>query len=181
MTPDIETSRLILRPLSLEDAPRTQVLIDAWEVVRYLASSVPWPYPPDGALAYYRDVVLPNIARGDEWAWTIRLKAPPAEHIGAISLYRSETENRGFWLGTQWHRQGFMTEAVHAVNDFWFNTLGFDLLRTPKAALNLGSSRISASTGMRLVKTFEKPFVSGTLPAELWELTREEWNARTIR
>jgi RimJ/RimL family protein N-acetyltransferase len=81
---------------------------------------VPWPYPPDGAYKFYRDVTLPAIARGDEWAWTLRLKISPHQLIGAISLFRSETDNRGFWLGLPWQRQGLMTEACDAVTDYWF-------------------------------------------------------------
>jgi ribosomal-protein-alanine N-acetyltransferase len=108
-----------LRPLELSDAEQTQVLFPHWEIVRYIRNAVPWPYPPDGAYKFYRDVTLPAVARGDEWAWTIRLKSAPDQLIGAISLFRSETDNRGFWLGFTWHRQGLMTEACDAVTDYW--------------------------------------------------------------
>ena len=178
LTPTLETARLILRPLALADAARTQELFPRWEIVRYLSAAVPWPYPAHGAFTFYRDAALPAIARGDEWSWTLRLREAPETHIGAISLFRSETENRGFWLGLPWHGKGLMTEAVHAVNDFWFDSLDFPLLRTPKAVANTASARISVSTGMRLVKEFEKQFVSGYLPAQLWELTRDEWHTR---
>ena len=71
-----------------------------------------------------------------------------------------------------------MTEAVIAVNDFWFDVLGFSLMRIPKAIANTASRRISEKTGMRVVGT--KPdhaFVCGQLPAEIWELTADEWHA----
>lgn len=48
----------------------------------------------------------------------------------------------------------------------------------PKAAANLASSRISARGGMRMVATEERGYVSGRLPSEIWEITREEWLAR---
>jgi len=118
-----------------------------------LNAVVPWPYPADGAYVYYRDVSLPAVQRGDEWHWTLRLKESPKQHIGAIALTRGERDNRGFWLGAPWHGRGLMTEAVVAVNDFWFDVLGFGVLRTPKAALNRASSRISEKTGMRLTDT----------------------------
>jgi RimJ/RimL family protein N-acetyltransferase len=47
MTPILQTSRLILRPLELADAEQAQVLFPHWEIVRYLRKIVPWPYPPD--------------------------------------------------------------------------------------------------------------------------------------
>jgi RimJ/RimL family protein N-acetyltransferase len=70
-----------------------------------------------------------------------------------------------------------MTEAVAAVNDYWFDVLGFKVLRAPKAVANIASRRISEKTGMRMVATFERDYVSGRLPAELWEITAEEWRS----
>ena len=49
--PQLETRRLILRPLQLEDAEQVQALFPQWEIVRYLTARVPWPYPEDGAAA----------------------------------------------------------------------------------------------------------------------------------
>ncbi|WP_256349418.1 GNAT family N-acetyltransferase, partial [Pseudomonas gingeri] len=46
--PTLFTSRLILTPLQLTDAAAVQQLFPQWEVVRYLDSRVPWPYPEDG-------------------------------------------------------------------------------------------------------------------------------------
>ncbi|QMV18147.1 hypothetical protein GOB94_05145 [Granulicella sp. 5B5] len=62
-----------------------------------------------------------------------------------------------------------------AVNGFWFEVLGFTVLRTQKAVGNVRSRGISARTGMLLVGLEEKEFVSGTLPAEIWEMTAEDW------
>lgn len=172
---ELHTDRLILRPLQLADAEQTQRLFPEWEVVKLLNAVVPWPYPADGALAYYRDVALPAMERGDEWHWTLRLKHSPMHHIGAISLHKDRADNRGFWLGLPWHGQGLMTEAVIAVNDYWFDALGFETLRAPKAVGNIASRRISEKTGMRMVGTKERNFVSGRLPCEVWEITAEEW------
>ena len=65
---------------------------------------VPWPYPNDGALTYYRDYALPAMARGDEW------------HC---------------WIGRPWQRQVLMTEASEAVTDYWIDALGFPVMRIP--------------------------------------------------
>jgi [ribosomal protein S5]-alanine N-acetyltransferase len=173
---ELQTDRLILRPLLLSDAPRSQLLFPQWEIVRFLNAIVPWPYPADGALAFYRNVALPAIERGDEWHWTLRLKQSPEQHIGVISLHKDTADNRGFWLGLPWHGQGLMTEAVIAVNDYWFDVLGFNVLRAPKAVGNLASRRISEKTGMRMIATEERNFVSGRFPCEIWELTADQWH-----
>ncbi len=174
----LQTSRLLLEPLTLSDAARTQELFPQWEIVQFLNARTPWPYPPDGALVYYRDIALPAVARGEEWRWTLRLTERPEEHIGAIGLIRGEIKNRGFWLGRQWQGRGLMTEAVSVVNDFWFDVLHMPVLRTPKAVANVGSRRISEKTGMRLVSQGEGDYVCGRLPSQVWEITAEQWRAK---
>ncbi len=180
MIPVLETSRLLLRPLELADAEQTQILFPHWEVVRYLTSRVPWPYPPDGALTHYRDVALPSMERGDSWHWSLRPRSAPDRLIGCISLMRGE-KNRGFWLGLPWHGQGLMAEACEVVTDYWFDVLKFPRLRAPKAVANAASRRISQKQGMRIVAVIEQEFVSGRLPAEVWEITADEWHAHRRR
>jgi ribosomal-protein-alanine N-acetyltransferase len=70
-----------------------------------------------------------------------------------------------------------MTEAVIAVNDYWFDVLGFPLLRAPKAIANKASRRISEKTGMRTIRLEERVLVSGRQLSEVWEITAEEWRA----
>lgn len=178
MVPTLETPRLVLRPLELADAEHVQILFPHWEIVRYLRKIVPWPYPPDGAHTWYRDFALPAMERGEEWHWTLRPKDSPTCMIGSISLMRQENDNRGFWLGLPWQRQGFMTEACEAVTDYWFDVLKFSVLRVPKAVPNIASRRISEKTGMRIVATEEREYVSGSFQSEIWEITAEEWQAR---
>jgi len=175
---ELETSRLWLRPLRLEDAIQVQPLFARWDVVEFLNDRVPWPYPEDGVESYYREVALPAMERGEEWHWTLRRREEPERVIGAISLAQSAKEtNRGFWLGPEWRGQGLMTEAVVAVNDFWFEELGFAVLRASKAVGNEASRRISEKTGMRVVERCERGYVSGRHATEMWEITREDWRA----
>jgi RimJ/RimL family protein N-acetyltransferase len=71
-----------------------------------------------------------------------------------------------------------MTEAVAVTNDYWFEVLGFRVLRVSKAVENIASRRISEKTGMRVIDTSESDYVCGRLASETWELTAEEWRAR---
>jgi len=175
LTPKLETRRLLLRPLQLADAEQVQRIFPRWEIVQYLNASIPWPYPADGALSYYRDAALPAMERGEEWHWTLRLYAAPEEIIGAIGLSRGKEVNRGFWLVPEQQRQGLMTEAVIAVTGYWFEVVRFPVLRVSKAIANTGSRRISEKTGMRVVSVEERNYVGGKMLSEVWELTAEEW------
>ncbi|MGH6737485.1 MAG: GNAT family N-acetyltransferase, partial [Bradyrhizobium sp.] len=128
-TPIIETRQLVLRPLELADAPAIQSLFPRWEIVRFLAAHVPWPYPEDGALTFIRDRALPAVKEGTEWHWTIWPKEQDERLIGLIGLMLKPDDNRGFWLSPEWQGRGLMTEASAAVTDFWFDELGQEVLR----------------------------------------------------
>jgi RimJ/RimL family protein N-acetyltransferase len=180
MTPTLETPRLWLQPLQVSDADQIQKVFPQWEIVRLLAGRVPWPYPPDGALVYIRDIALPASERGNAWHWTLRLKNDPATIVGSISLMKQENHNRGFWIGLPWQGRGLMSEACDAVTDYWFEALKFPVLRTRKAIENTASRRISVRQGMRVVSSEESEYVSGRLLSETWEITADEWRARHL-
>ncbi len=171
------TERLILRPLEVADAAQMQVSFPHWPIVRYLKKRVPWPYPPNGALTFCREVALPQMRSGEGWHWSLRLVEQPDQLIGSINLRRAGTGNRGFWLGLPWQGRGLMSEACAWVNNYWFEELRFPVLRVSKAAENAASRRISEKQGMRLVGRVEREYLSGWLPTEIWEITAEEWQA----
>jgi [ribosomal protein S5]-alanine N-acetyltransferase len=177
MTPALETSRLLPRPLEIANTNEVQMLFPQWEIVCYLANRVPWPYPPDGAYAFYRDAALPGVERGDQWYWTLRLKSNSAGLIGGIRLLAGEEYNRAFWLGLPWQGQGLISEACEVVTDYGFETLRFSMIHVPKAIANMTSRRISQKQGMRVVAIEEREYVSGRLPSEIWEITADEWRA----
>lgn len=176
--PTLETPRLILRPLALDDAPAIQAIFPQWEIVRFLAAKVPWPYPDDGAFQYLKEIALPAMRDGKEWQWSIRPRTDPERLIGVVALMDTADDNRGFWLDLAWQGQGLMLEASSAATEFWFETLGRPVLRVGKAVANARSRGISERTGMRLVGIVERDYVSGRQPAEQWEITREEWRNR---
>src|SRR5262245_54753506 len=92
-TPTLQTERLILRPMELRDAPATQRLFDDCEVVKHLHATVPWPYPPDGALTNIAQGVE-EMARGEKHHWTITLRGGGDELVGRIDLWPFNPETR---------------------------------------------------------------------------------------
>ena len=175
----LETPRLTLNPLRLEDAPEIQATFPRWEIVRWLADEAPWPYPANGARAFLLERALPQMARMTAWHWSLRPKTAERPLIGMISLRDKEDDHRGFWLVPECWGQGLMTEAAEAVTRFWFEDLDRPVLRIAKSAENVASRRISLRQGMRVIERFPKRYAGGEGPAELWEITQEEWRART--
>jgi ribosomal-protein-alanine N-acetyltransferase len=178
--PTLTTPRLVLRPLDLADVEAVQTLFPRWEIVRFMGTHVPWPYPADGALTFIRDIALPAMQQGKGWFWSIRPKTAPEQLIGAINVKDSDDdENRGFWLDPAWQGRGLMSEASAAVTDYWFEVLQRPVLRVSKAIANEPSRRLSERSGMRVIRTDEREYLSGRIPAQLWEITREEWRRRS--
>lgn len=164
----------------LADSHAIQRLFPHWEIVRYLSHGLEWPYPADGALRLLQQVTFPSLAQGIEWAWSIRLNGKRRPLIGAISVADRPDDNRGFWLGLDWHGQGLMTEACTLATDYWFDVLGFPVMRVPKAMANMASRRLSEREGMRLVQVGPRNFVGGRMPAGIWETTAAEWRSREL-
>lgn len=177
-TPLLLTERLILRPLDEADAPAIQACFPRWEIVRFLLAKVPWPYPPDGALTFVREVALPAMEAGREWNWTLRLRTAPETLVGLIGLRDGAGDHRGFWLVPEAQGQGLMSEACMAVTEFWFEALNRPVLRVTKAVANEASRAVSRRAGMRVVGVTEQAYVSGVQPCEIWEITASEWRAR---
>ncbi|MEE4481949.1 GNAT family N-acetyltransferase [Serratia ficaria] len=175
--PMLTTPRLVLRPLTIDDAGDIQRLFPHWEIVRHMTRRIPWPYPKEGALNFLQHAALPAMASGNAWFWSIRRREADGQLIGVINLSLGSADNRGFWLAREWQRQGLMSEACYAVTEYWFNVLGQERLQVSKAAANAASRRLSEKTGMRLVATERRDYVGGSMDTEIWSITRAEWNA----
>ena len=176
--PTFLTPRLILKEICLADVPSYEKHFIDYEVIRYLSSAVPWPYPVDGVENYFKKFVFPELGV-KRWTWGIFLKENPSEVIGMIELFHDgKPEHRGFWLGRAYWGQGIMTEAVSPVMDYAFNELGFEKLVFSNAVGNFKSRRVKEKTGARLIGTRPVNHVDPQLTeSETWELSRSEWVA----
>jgi [ribosomal protein S5]-alanine N-acetyltransferase len=182
ITPTLQTERLILRPLSLSDAPAIQRHFNNWNIIQHLAQVVPWPYPENGAETFIARE-LERVAEGQViYNWMLVLRGGDGEAIGNIRLRPWADDpkgNRGFWLAERYWNQGLMTEAVTAVNDFAFRVLGVDVLHVCNAVANEASRRVKQKTGAEFVGYIEVPHHNGQSRSEHWKVTREKWLDRS--
>ena len=173
----LTTDRLILRPVRQSDSPAIQRHFGRWEIIQHLSAQVPWPYPEDGAEVFLREVVLPAMAAGTTMVWVLVPREGPDEAIGLIE-YRcdpTESDDRGFWLATEYQGRGLMTEAIIAFQDHVFFDLGVEQLVVHNAVVNKPSHRIKEKTGAVYVGQVQIPHHHGGSEAERWVVTRERW------
>jgi ribosomal-protein-alanine N-acetyltransferase len=174
--PEFITERLILKGVTENDIGSYEKYFIDYEVIRHLASVVPWPYPKDGVATFVKEQILPKQGN-DKWVWGIFMRAHPADLIGIVDLWRPGTpENRGFWLGREFWGQGIMTEAVIPIIDFAFQELNFETLLFSNAKGNTPSRRIKEKTGATFLRIEPASFVDPTYrEKELWELKKDSW------
>jgi ribosomal-protein-alanine N-acetyltransferase len=179
-TPTLESARLWLKPLCMQDAPVLQRRFARWEVVRHLVAKVPWPYRADGAENYLRHS-LSLVAAGSRSAWGLWLKGGPDELIGVIELWPPDPisrDSRGFWLDPDFQRRGLMTEAADRVVGYAFDELGWPFLWLSNAKSNIASARVKERQGAVLIDVVPFSFVDGDEPRQVWLLTAAAWRAR---
>ena len=175
--PEFVTDRLILRGVTENDIPSYGNHFSDYEVIRHLASAVPWPYPENGISVFVKEKILPKQGN-DKWVWGIFMQEHPTELIGVVDLWRPGTpENRGFWLGRKFWGHGIMTEAVIPIMDFAFEELNFETLVFSNAKGNTASRRIKEKTGATFLRVEPASFVDSVYrEREIWELRKHSWH-----
>lgn len=172
----LETPRLILRPMTLEDSSSVQRYFSNWNIIKYIGSDIPWPYPADGAKTYLRDT-LKKVHFGETYLWGLTQKGQANEVIGAIEYrpHSEENDHRGFWLGEPFWGQGLMTEAVVATQDYVFHKLKKERLIVRTATSNEASRAIKRRCGAEIIGVEKNDYLSGDTLQEIWEIKQQTW------
>ena len=89
--PILETARLFLHPIRLDDAPSLQKHFNNWNVIKYLNDKVPWPYPDDGAYQFLKNDALPRMEAGKAMLWGIFPKENQQAAIGLVEFRAEKT------------------------------------------------------------------------------------------
>ena len=122
--PELKTDRLLLRQLTLADAPGVQQLRSQEEVMKYI--NRPLTRTLEEAECWIR-VILEALGRNDGISWCICLKEAPSEHVGSIGLWRIDKENYraeiGYMLEPALQGKGLMYEALQKVLYYGFREL----------------------------------------------------------
>lgn len=188
----LETARLFLRRLTPGDA---HAMYTNWsgdpEVGRFLRLRAHRSETETALLLSAWDTLYANP---DYYQWGIVEKAS-GTLIGAISLYNDfaagpllrqwnapgldasrEVWCPGYSLGKAWWGQGYATEALRAVTDYWFTACGGSWLGGCCALENRASKCVLAHAGFVLDHTGTDHKLDGTpMPCQYVYLTRPRW------
>jgi RimJ/RimL family protein N-acetyltransferase len=160
----IETARLRLRLLRDDDLADLVALIGNWEVARRV-SSVPHPYSEADGREWIV-IMQKDHATGRPRRFAVALKEND-RIIGGVGLdgdTGTETDEPafGYWLGQPYWGKGYGREAVAAVIDYGFRTLGIRTIRAYTDPSNTASQKVLLHCGLVNVGEVEltKPTVT---------------------
>ena len=113
----------LLRPLTLDDAPRIAELIGVWDVVRWL-SAPPHPYALADAVEFLK--TLPDQAKSGACHHAIVIVGQFAGAVGIDFRHQEPNAGRwnlGYWLGRPyWGHYVMSRAALQVTRDFFANS-----------------------------------------------------------
>jgi [ribosomal protein S5]-alanine N-acetyltransferase len=176
----IETRRLVLRPLAISDAPAIYAYQSDAEVYRYMS-----PEPPASADAVAEPIggwlALPVEDRRP--CWVIVLREVDCV-VGTISFNQLDRKNSNGQLGyevarEQWGK-GIGTEAVRAVLNYGFGTMGLNRIAGYCWEGNVASRRVMEKAGMTYEGTLRQlRYAKGAYrDMRFYSVLASEWQAK---
>ncbi len=172
----LQTARLILRPITLEDAPAMFACSCGPEV----GPAAGWkPHEsPEETRQIIQEIFLDKegifgIVRreGGELIGSVGLTADPKRENERVRML-------GYSLGREWWGCGYMTEAARAVVDYGFRTRELDLISAYCYPRNARSRRVLQKLGFiheGTLRLCERLYTGEVLDDECYALLRVDW------
>ncbi|WP_000443768.1 GNAT family N-acetyltransferase [Streptococcus sp. oral taxon 058] len=176
--PSIETERLLLRPVTLDDAEAMFEYASDRENTRYT-------FPTNQSLEETKNNIAQFYLANPLGRWGIELKSS-GQFIGTIDLHKIDTVLKkaaiGYIINKKYWKQGLTTEATRAVIELAFEKIGMNKLTALHDKDNPASGKVMEKSGMRF--SHEEPYARmdkkepGRIVARVhYALTKEDYFA----
>jgi ribosomal-protein-alanine N-acetyltransferase len=176
--PDLETERLLLRKMRLDDAEAVFAYASDPEVTRYVLWETHLSVEDSKKVLR---LATEGYARGDFGGWGVVLKDDGA-FVGTCGVdvgYAPDHARAelGYVLSREHWGMGLMPEAVRAVIRFGFERMGLNRMEARCIAENTASARVMEKAGMTLEGTLrEREFIKGAYrDIKLYSILRREY------
>ncbi len=151
----IETSRLYLRPLKLEDIPSLSLVLSDQDSMRH--------YPHAFSYEEVKKWVERNIERykNDGFGLWAVIRKEDNQFLGDCGITLQNIDGDilpeiGFHIIKTFCNKGYATEAAKGCKKYATEVLGLKSIYSYSQAGNKASQKVSSKTGMNKVKTFKK-------------------------
>lgn len=145
--PRLETERLILDKITVEDIPQIVLYLQD-KVFSDYTSNIPYPYRKEDAEFWLK---LSTESFQNRKGITFAIREKKGKLLGAIGLHDegSDKAELGYWIGTPNWNKGYVTEAAKAVIDYGFNQLNFNKIFATYFPHNPASGKVLGKIGMK--------------------------------
>lgn len=147
--PTLETERLILRPLCLDDTDDMFEYSKREEVTKCLTWS---PHPDKAYTLDYLTYLQTRYKSGDFFDWAV-VRRDTGKMIGTCGFtrfdFRHDCGEIGYVINPDHTGQGFATEAAQRVIRFGFENLALNRIECKYMTDNEASRRVMEKNGMR--------------------------------
>lgn len=178
--PTLTTERLVLRPMTREDAADLQRLVNDAEIA---SNTLTIPHPYTIEMAYEWIATHPEKAEKNiEIVWGITLR-DAGTFVGVIGLMPEPHDQAefGYWIGREFWNRGYVTEATRAVIAYAFETLGVNRVEAIHFTRNPASGRVMQKCGMHLEGTLRQARRKDDeyIDVHVYSILRSEWAVRS--
>lgn len=178
--PSLETERLFLRQLTMEDAQEIQLIRNDERVMKYMDSERHTNIEISNAFVA-ENMSMYAQKRGIFWAL---IETSSQQFIGDFSFWKIDSKNArveiGYTLKPEFWGKGYMKEAMLAIFNFGFNQLNLHSIEANINPENINSRGILKSMGFKKEAYFkENYFYNGEfLDSEIYSLLQKNFNQK---
>ncbi|MCH4221751.1 MAG: GNAT family N-acetyltransferase [Solobacterium sp.] len=153
----LETERMILRRITNDDV---QQVYDNWASDPAVTEFLTWP--PHADTGVTEEIVkswVDSYDRPDFYHWGMELKSTH-ELIGNISTVGMNEQIGevviGYCMGTAWWHQGYMSEALQRIMDFFFDEVQVNRIQSDHDPHNPHSGMVMQKCGLKYEGTLKQ-------------------------
>lgn len=177
----LRTARLLLRPMTLDDAADLALRRSDRETAQF--QGWPTPYPLERAVALIDEMIARGAPALGGWTQLACVRSEDGVIVGDIALFLDDAGHNGELGYTlhPWARgHGYATEASEAALDYAFTTWGLHRVEASIDPRNAASRRVLERLGFRHEGTMIESYWLGDTVTDdaRYGLLRREWQAR---
>jgi len=172
----METTRLLLRELNLEDFDALHEILSDPQTMRH--------YPAPFGEEQTRRWIMRNMERYQQLGfglWAVVLKET-GELIGDCGITMQNIHGNicpelGYHISKDHWRKGYASEAARACMDFIFENMSFNKVYSYMKYTNAASYGVALKNGMSFIEEYDDPV---NIRTRVYAITKEEWAARRL-
>lgn len=175
----LQTSRLVLRPFTLHDAPAVQALAGAREIAD-TTLHIPHPYPEGAAERWIGSHGAAwQAGTGAAYAITDTASGTLIGAIGLSFVPEHACAELGYWVAVPYWNRGYCTEAGRALLALAFDVLRLERVQARHFTRNPASGRVMRKLGMLFEGVHRRAMLKWDSFEDLamYAILADEWRA----